>query len=84
MDANGVEALAAVAVVFGSSLSSAAMLGFWMSRQFSSAKKELYVKIDEHEREDQRRHEDNLGEFRRIYIGLTQLGWRNGLTDNRK
>lgn len=66
------------------------VLGWYLRGKFSDVKdagekrwqvlkEALDRKYDEHEVRDQKRHEDNLGEFRKVYIALTQLGWRNGI-----
>lgn len=64
-------------------------LGWWLRGQFQqvkdasdarwmTVKDALDEKYDLHERQDQKRHEDNLKQFGRIYVALAQLGWRNG------
>lgn len=70
------------------SLASAAVasagLGVWIMRQFDNQRQSFYralegqrlafeEKVDEHERVDQGRHNDNLKEFRDISNSLTRL-----------
>lgn len=70
------------------SLASAAVasagLGVWIMRQFDNQRQSFYralegqrlafeEKVDEHERVDQDRHNDNLKEFRDISNSLTRL-----------
>lgn len=53
-------------------------LGWWLRSQFSDTKKELYEAYEQHEKQDQSRHEDNLREFAKVFVALAELGWRNG------
>lgn len=72
------------------SLASAALasagLGVWIMRQFDNQRQSFYraletqrlsfeEKVDEHERVDQDRHNDNLKEFREISNSLTRLAY---------
>lgn len=61
-----------------------AALGVWIMRQFAAQTKSFYqalesqrlsfeAKVDDHERVDQGRHNDNLKEFRDISNSLTRL-----------
>lgn len=74
----------AVAVVF-----SIWGLGWWLRGKFQEIKdygdkrwlrvSQMFTqKVDDHENQDQQRHEDNLNRFMRIEVALAQLGWRNG------
>jgi len=56
--------------------------GWWLRDQFSKNSRNIFeffnAKIDEHEKLDQSRHEDNLNEFRQIAVALAQMGYRRG------
>jgi hypothetical protein len=58
--------------------SAVATLGWWLRGQFSERDRLLYARMDEIKAENQTRHEQNLSQFSRVYVALTQLGWRNG------
>lgn len=68
----------------GSAAIASAGLGIWIMRQFNDQRQNFYqaldaqrerfeLKVDNHERIDQERHEDNLAEFKTISNTLTRL-----------
>lgn len=75
-----------MATAIASAIGGAAALAWWLSRQFSEARKVFYEalehhretfseKVDNHERLDQDRHEQNLDRFGSIQVALAKLGY---------
>ena len=75
----GIEAsiVNAALAVFGS-VASVAGLGWWLSGRFRSVENSQREMLATHEREDQRRHEENLERFKKNAVALARLGDRNG------
>ncbi len=59
-------------------LGGVAGLGWWLRDQFSKRDAKLFTQLDSVDQKRERQHNENQLEFRKIYMGLTQLGWRNG------
>ena len=53
-------------------------LGWWLSGRFRSVEVANAAALAEHDKEDQRRHEENLERFRRTTVSLARLGDKNG------
>ena len=81
----------AFATAAASSFAAVGCLGWWLSTQFRNVElkaaqvaEQLALKAEEtmerHEIIDQRRHEEARDNTQKIFIALTQLGWRNGPT----
>jgi hypothetical protein len=81
---------ATIGSAVGASYSAIAVLGWWLSGRFrrveDEARKEaekVAIKADEaiqrHELVDQRRHDENLANFQKIFVSLA----RNGLNGDR-
>ena len=55
-------------------------LGWWLSGRFRKTEERLDKKLDDHEDQDARRHEENLSRFEKIHIALARMG--NGSLDS--
>ena len=64
----GIETLTAVLT----SVASVAGLGWWLSGRFRSVENVQRVMLAAHEKEDQRRHEENLERFRLVSVELAR------------
>lgn len=73
-----------VITTLGSAVITSAGLGVWIMKQFDNQRQTFYraldqqrtafeQKVDDHEDVDQKRHEDNLEEFKQISNTLTRL-----------
>lgn len=73
-----------VITTLGSAVITSAGLGVWIMKQFDNQRQTFYraldqqrtafeQKVDDHEEVDQKRHEDNLDEFKQISNTLTRL-----------
>lgn len=82
--------LSTIIVTLGSAVVTSAGLGVWIMKQFDSQRNAFYKalneqretleeKIDSHETIDQKRHEDNLGEFKGISNALTRLEYTGNI-----
>jgi hypothetical protein len=55
-----------------------AALAWWLSGQFRKVEHAQAAMLGKHEKEDQKRHEENLGRFETISVALARMGYRSG------
>jgi hypothetical protein len=53
-------------------------LGWWLSGQFRKIERAQSATLGAHEKEDQKRHEENLLRFGDISAALARLGYKKG------
>lgn len=77
-----VNAIIAGLTAAGTLLAVVAVFGWrardWLAREFTKTRETFYNKMEERDRTNLQRHEENLRQFSKIYIALARLGWRNG------
>jgi hypothetical protein len=71
----------AVIVGIGGSWSAVGVLGWWLSGQFRQTEEKARAALADHEALDNRRHEDTLMNFGRVYVALARKGYPVVLKD---
>lgn len=65
----------AVLVGIGGSWSAVGVLGWWLSGQFRATEEKARDALTLHEALDNKRHEDTLLNFGRVYVALARKGY---------
>jgi hypothetical protein len=68
----------AFATAAASSWAAVGTLGWWLSGRFRAVEKATQETIEKHEQIDQRRHDENLGNFNDIRVILARNGINGG------